>query len=480
MLNLTIPTLPPVVDAGLIQAMLYLDPGTGSLLFSVIVGIASTAYFVFKDLLYRAGARVRMLLSPQSTAALRAAQRTEHPVVFYSEGSQYQTTFLPLLKQMARRGLPCLYLSSDPADSLLALRNDHRYPLLQTECIGNGHMAWARMRALRARLVCMTTPGLDVLQIRRSPHVRHYMHIVHSPTDKSFNRPYSFDFFDSVLINGPHQQRVLRHLEALRGRRAKDLFSAGCIYYDSLLPRYTAARERTAAADVAAPPRPLRVLLAPTWGKNSLLSRFGIRLIRSIAEAGLVLIVRPHPQSTRSEPELLSGLQRETASLANCRWDFSADPVDAMAASDILVSDISGIVFDYAFLTGRPVLTLDFTVDKRGFEAMDLPFEPWEITSLDLIGRRISLDDIPRLPAIIEQEVGNQIRAKQIQQLRDNYVLNFGQASETAVELIAQLAGRCDMHEATAGADFFGAVVSPAGMTPSPAPCAAQQRGQRK
>jgi hypothetical protein len=38
----------------------------------------------------------------------------------------------------------------------------------------------------------------------------------------------------------------------------------------------------------------------------------------------------------------------------------------------ILLSDISGIVFDHAFLTERPVLTIDFTVDKRGFEALDL------------------------------------------------------------------------------------------------------------
>lgn len=478
MLNLTIPTPPSVVDADLMQAMLYLDPGTGSLLFSVIVGIASTAYFVGKDLLYRAGARIRMLMAPRSAAALRTAQRAEHAVVFYSEGSQYQTTFLPLMQQMARRGLPCLYLSSDPADPLLALGDDHRYPLLQTECIGDGHMAWARMRTLRARLVCMTTPGLDVLQIRRSPHVRHYMHIVHSPTDKSFNRPYSFDFFDSVLINGPHQERVLRHLESLRRRKAKDLFNIGCIYYDSLLPRYKAACERIEAAEATVAGRPLRVLLAPTWGKNGLLSRFGIRLIRSIAEAGLEVIIRPHPQSARSESELLSRLQQETASLVNCRWDLSADPVDAMAASDILVSDISGIVFDYAFLTSRPVLTLDFSVDKRGFEAMDLPFEPWEISSLNLIGRRIGMDDLPMLPAIIDQEVGSQIRTKQIRKLRDSYVVNFGQASETAVELIAHITGLRNMHEAIAGVSLPGAIMPSVGAEPVKVPYASDQRTQ--
>jgi len=436
-----------LAHADSLKTLLYLDPGTGSLLFSVIVGIASTAYFVGKDLLYRASARVRMLLSPQSGATVRDAQRVEHAVVFYSEGKQYQTTFGPLLQQMQHREMPCLYLSSDPDDPLLALIQDGNNPLLRAEYIGNGHMAWARLMTLRARLVCMTTPGLDVLQIRRSPHVRHYMHIVHSPTDKAFNRPYSFDFFDSVLINGPHQERVIRTLENLRSRKTKDLFSVGCVYYDSLVSKYAAACERASASRVAASNCSLRVLLAPTWGKNGLLSRFGSQLIKSIADAGLEVIVRPHPQSARSEAELLSRLQKETVSLSNCRWDSSADPVDAMAASDILVSDISGIVFDYAFLTGRPVLTLDFTVDKRGFEAMDLPFEPWEIVCLEVIGRQIKLEDIATIKAIIDEEVTSKDRAARIQQLRETYVLNFGCASEAAVELMAQLAERGEQRQ---------------------------------
>ena len=78
------------------RVLLYLDPGTGSLLFSVIAAMATTAYFVGKELLYRAGSGVRMLFSPRAAAALRQAHRTEHGVVVYSEGRQYASTFGPL------------------------------------------------------------------------------------------------------------------------------------------------------------------------------------------------------------------------------------------------------------------------------------------------------------------------------------------------------------------------------------------------
>lgn len=436
MFNSILSIAPGWFDGGPTQALLYLDPGTGSLLFSVILGIASTAYFVARDLLYRLTSRLKVLVSGRQGAAA-TDPTVEHPVVFFGEGKQYQSTFRPLLQQMAARGLPCLYLSNDADDPLLALQGDPAHPLLRTEFIGSGHLAWARLRTLRARLVCMTTPGLDVLQVKRSPHVRHYMHVVHSPTDKSFNRTYSFDFFDSVLINGPHQERVLRALEQLRGRQPKALYDVGCVYYDSLLPKYQeAARQRAAA-----PGRPLRVLVAPTWGKNGLLARFGAALIEQAARADVQLVVRPHPQSQRSEAELLERIQRDTAALPNCSWDFSADAVGAMANADILISDISGIVFDFAFLTGRPVLTLDFPVDKRGFEAMDLPFDPWEVAILDRIGRRIGMADMPMLADILAQEAADPARAQQIGQLRDEYVHNFGCASEAAVDEIARLAG---------------------------------------
>jgi hypothetical protein len=433
---------PDSVDPAAVGALLYLDPGTGSLLFSIIIGIASTAYFVGKELIYRLSGRVRLIASPRAAAKLREAGSGEHEIVFYSEGRQYETSFKPLLQQMSRRGLRYLYLTSDPDDPLLALAGQGGEPLLHAECIGSGPMAWARLRTLRAKLVCMTTPGLDVLQIRRSPHVGHYMHIVHSPTDKSFNRPYSFDFFDSVLINGPHQERVLRSLEGLRARKAKDLHMVGCLYYDSLVPRFAQAQEKALAASaVASRDGRLRVLLAPTWGKNGLLSQYGVDLIRGLADADLEVVVRPHPQSARSEADLLTRLRRETGSVPNCTWDYRPDPVDAMAASDILVSDISGIVFDYAFLTGRPVLTLDFAIDKRGFEAMDLPFEPWEIACLDVIGRRIGPDDVPSIRRIIEEEAGSTERTTRIRELRDTYVVNFGHAAEAAGAVVAELAG---------------------------------------
>ena len=77
-------------------------------------------------------------------------------------------------------------------------------------------------------------PGLDVLQIRRSKGVKHYVHLVHAITDIGTYKQFSFDYFDTILTSGEYQIRALRELEKLRGTKEKNLVRTGCTYMDLL------------------------------------------------------------------------------------------------------------------------------------------------------------------------------------------------------------------------------------------------------
>lgn len=405
--------------------LLYLDPGTGSMLFSAVVGFAAASFFALKGLIVRAPTQLRAWFGRHAGGAA-----PDRRLVVYSEGGQYAGTFRPLLQELARRGIGCLYLSSDAGDPLL----QSGIAGVVTRHIGRGPAAWAQLNTLHAEVCIMTTPGLDVLQIKRSRHVRHYAHLIHSPTDKAFNRPYSFDYFDSVILCGPHQERTLRCLEQLRGQPPKLLVQAGCLYYDEMLPAY---RELPPVQHSAK--APLHVLIAPTWGKNGLLTRYGMRVIRPLVEAGLRVTVRPHPQSWISEAALLADLREQTREFAELRWDDSRDALHAMAQSHLMVSDISGVLFDYCFLTEKPVLSLAFEPERRGFEANDLPYDPWELTVLDIVGKKVGEGDLPRLASLAADMAGDVSRTAQIRALREQYVLNFGQAAVPVVEALEDI-----------------------------------------
>jgi hypothetical protein len=178
---------------------------------------------------------------------------------------------------------------------------------------------------------------------------------------------------------------------------------------------------------------PTTVLVAPTWGQNGLLKRFGARILIPLLEKQWKVIVRPHPQSYISEKDLLDRLREELRNCSNLLWDHDNDGTQSMARADVMVSDLSGIVFDFAFLFERPVVTLKYSVNKIGQDASDLPWELWELTVLDTIGARLEESEVDRLSTVIEQELGKSDRREKIRQLRDESVANFGFAAKDAV-----------------------------------------------
>ncbi len=400
----------------------YLDPGTGSMLLSAVVSIVSAVYFLirgswhfFRSLFYRLIGKAKVY--------------DKSSIVFYSEGAAYWNTFKPVLEGLERRGVASLYMTSDPNDPGLSFAGQHT----SVQYIGTGNAAYMTLNLLEADVCAMTTPGLDVLQIRRSKGVKHYAHIIHAVTDMAIYKLYSFDYYDSILCSGPHQERSIRTLEKLRGTPAKELLHSGCPYLDVLAARLAAEGNNT--------PDPRCVLIAPTWGANGLLARFGVDLIRPLAEAGYSVIIRPHPQSLKVEAALVESIRADLARFPNVGWDTQADGFASLQAAAVLISDLSGIVFDYAFVFERPVITVRFEPDLRGLEGNDLPYPAWELTVLDTIGRRIAPEDIASLPTIVHEAATNPDFVATVRALRSESVYNYATAGDLIAE---QLIGRVD------------------------------------
>ncbi len=418
-------------------AQAYLDPGTGSMLVSALAGIAAAAFFMLKSF-WRRAAGLFYRLAGRLTGSGREAvpTRADAGIVFYSEGRQYWNTFKPVLQALDAAGEKALYLAGGPDDPGLS----HPFTHVRARHIGTGSRAFAHLAMLEVDLCVLTTPGLDVLQIRRSPGVGHYAHLVHSVTDMALYKLFSFDWFDSVLCSGPHQMRSLRALETLRGTPEKLLLETGCPYMDALAEELEAIPEGDARRDGAA-----RILVAPTWGANGLLRRFGLDLLLPLAEAGFALTIRPHPQSYISEAAMLENLAAALAPFPSVRWDAEAGPLPAMLASSLLISDLSGIVFDYAFILERPVVTVRMQVDTRGLEAGDLPYPAWELDLLPELGARIEPEEVRDLPRVIANLPKREDFAVRARALREKSVFNFRRSGEVAARQLLDI--RKNLHE---------------------------------
>ncbi|WP_298068428.1 CDP-glycerol glycerophosphotransferase family protein [uncultured Mailhella sp.] len=300
--------------------------------------------------------------------------------------------------------------------------------------IGKGDKAFAVLNMLEADVCIMTTPGLDVLQIKRSRGVRHYAHIVHAAGSGILYRLFGLDHYDSFFSPGPQQEGPIRKLEKLRGIKPKQILHSGCPYFDVFMEqKRNLGKEQHGEREDG-----IRILVAPTWGSSGLLSRYGQSLLKPLAEAGYQVVVRPHPQSRMVESELLESLEHELSAWPNLVWDKSSNGFEAMSSADILISDYSSIIFDFAYVMERPVLTMDFTPDLSPYDAYDLGETPWALQAHKRLGRKLTLDDIPNIAEIVEELHNDKELKEQILIERDNNVYNFGKAGPViADQLIA-------------------------------------------
>jgi hypothetical protein len=403
----------------------YIDPGTGSMLFSLLTGIAVTAFFFFKNLLLKLKSA-----SPGKNAVKTREGTSAASLVIYSEGKQYWNVFKPVVEELALRGIPCVYCSSGEDDPGLSFPS----PLVRGEFIGKGNAAFRFLNFLEADICLMTTPGLDVLQLKRSPGVRHYAHILHMVTDATSYRLFGLDYYDSVFLTGEYQKKDLRKLEELRGTPRRELFVTGCAYLDVLARR---AGELSLEDD-----RGKTALVAPSWGANGILRRYGLKLLEPLAQSSYRIIIRPHPQSLISEKDTIETLRSRLDSFGNVEWNFDTENLRALSRSDVLISDFSGVVFDYAFLFERPVVYPRFDFDKRPYDLADIEEEAWTFRAIRELGEPVNEEDFGRIEELLDGVIGNGGKKEAIRRLKNEAYMYPGEAGKRAVDALVDIRER--------------------------------------
>jgi hypothetical protein len=396
----------------------YIDPGTGSMLFSLIMGLAAVCYFFVRTLLIK----TKLLLSGKKAVV----SGIRHSFVIYNEGNQYWNVFRPALDAFEKQGIAVSYLTSAENDPFFK----ETYAHITGEYIGAGNKAFARLNLLEADIVLMTTPGLEVYQMKRSKGVKHYAHILHDTGDVTCYRLFGIDWFDSILLSGEYQKSDIRKLEEIRGLKQKDLVVAGSAYLDVY-------KEKLKSAPCEKD-HVFTVLVSPSWGKGSLLNAFGERLLDPLAKTSWRIIVRPHPQSKQSEQDMLVKLQERYRDSANVVWDFSAENLETLAISDVMISDFSGIIFDYIFLFDKPVIYTNAYFNIEMYDASDLDHLPWRFEAVKTFGKELQEADLDKLPDIIREAAVDERAALARQTAKETAWQFVGDAGKRAVDFLIE------------------------------------------
>ena len=393
------------------EILLYLDPGTGSLLISTLMGLSLTLLYFLKGVFYK--------FSYFFFGVKRKSLNDfSGEIVFFSEGKSYWRVYKPIINALVKNKQKVIYLSAEQGDEGLTTSSEY----VKSYYLGNIKQAIFTLNRLKARICVLTTPQLDVVALKRSKSVDHYCHVIHAPNNIHAYKKFAFDYFDSVLCSSHAQIENLEYLEKKRKTKPKQLFQTGCTYYDV----FKLDNDHTGDA----------ILVAPTWGDKTFLKSCGKELISKLLEDGHKVIFRPHPQSWISDKELMDDLLTTFMSNSNLIIDHEVEVEKAIKNSKLLICDIaSGMLFDMAFAYKKPIISVQFDWTNGGYEAADLMSDTSASTLLKEVGMMISEKEVKNISKIVDKVSLITIT----QEMIDKHIFNFQKAGIVASQQILSI-----------------------------------------
>jgi YidC/Oxa1 family membrane protein insertase len=357
--------------------------------------------------------------------------KTEKMIVFYAEHNGYYPNFEGLIKELIDEHKQNLcYVTSDSHDPILKTSE----PRIRTYYINR--LLPFFMVFVNCKVFVMTMPDLNQYHIKRSINPVHYVYVFHCLfSTHMIYRDGAFDHYDSILCVGPHQVKEIRRRENLNQLPEKKLVEAG---YYRLERIYYAYREHF-------PEKPSSstkeiVLVAPSWGDANILEFCGERLIEILLDGQYEVIVRPHPETVRRSPDLISLFVSKFGNNPNFTLEKTIISDESLLRADILISDYSGITLEYAFGTERPVLFLDVPLKIKNQGFRELGIEPLELALREEIGIIVSPKNMESVPQVISSLIAKKVAyEKRLRELRKNNVYSFGQSAKIGAQYIIDL-----------------------------------------
>jgi YidC/Oxa1 family membrane protein insertase len=361
----------------------------------------------------------------------------QRSIVFYSESGQDWHHFAPIINHLTGAlGRTVCYVSSDPADPGLSQKNDRLLPF----CITEGFWLISFFQFLKADAMVLTMIDLHCFHLKRSINPVHYIYLFHAMgSTHMVDFANSYDHYDTIFCVGPHQVAEIRRREQLKGFAAKSLFEHGYARVEQLME--LAAKSSRAQADVSASPT---VLLAPTWGPDSILNVCGEKLVTLLLDAGLHVILRPHYQTLKLTPQVVDAILDKHAANPNLVFVNKMGDTDSLVQSDLLICDWSSMSIEYGLGLSKPVLYIDVPRRVRNPNFAELGLQPLEVTIREQIGAVLSPSKLESAPEVIKELLSDPDRFRErIAALRERIVFNLGRSVEAGAVEIARIAGQC-------------------------------------
>ena len=362
----------------------------------------------------------------QGYRAYKKLPKSYKKVVFYSESFQDWHHLKPLLNALLDDDIAVTYVTSDDKDpGLLKLSKKYR-----SIYIGKGFFRILFFQFLRAKLLILTMMDLNNFELKRSMHPVHYVYIFHSLTSTHMvDTEKSFDHYDTIFCAGPHQKKEIELREKNKDLKAKNLVPYGYPRIEKLIQLSSKPKKEKKV-----------ILLAPTWGEQSIINLMGMEICSIILNQGYSLILRPHHETIKRSPQLIDEIENKYSHLETFRLVREMGDSESLLQSDLLICDWSGTAIEYAFGLEKPIIFIDIPPRVRNPNWREIQSEPLEMSIREKVGRVICPSKLDELPSSISQLLNeDQVSSSLIKSLREEFIYNLSDSEIIGREEIKKL-----------------------------------------
>lgn len=349
-------------------------------------------------------------------------------LVFYSEKNGFYKYFKDIIEIILKRtDIIIHYITSDPEDEVFRLQSNN----FQVYYIGEKKLIILMMK-MDADMVVMTMPDLQKYHIKRSM-VRdniEYIYIDHGIGSLNLMlRKHALDYFDTVFVSNDITYREMREQEKQYGLRTRNIVKYGYCLIDNMIREYE--------AQPAVENRIKTILIAPSWQENNLLDICIDQILDRLLGKGYRIILRPHPQYVRHFREKLEMLAQKYEKYDDflLQMDFSSN--DTVFNADVLVTDWSGIAYEYSFTTLKPTLFIDTPMKVMNPDYKEINVIPFDIEIRNQIGKSVSPENLRDLEDVIKKLLYDENYQKEkMKKLREKYLYNILCSAKVGSEYI--------------------------------------------
>ena len=357
-------------------------------------------------------------------------------LMFYSESQGFYKYFAGMIDYICENSdIQIHYVTSDPEDKILADKREQ----LHSYYVSRDKYLIPLFMKLDCDICVMTVPDLEKYHIKRS-RVRNdieYIYISHGMGSNNLTlRKGALDWYDTIYCVGPHAVSEIRETEELYHLKKKRVVEVGYTLLDDMLEAYSKSTHPSNEKP--------KIMIAPSWQPENIIDLCVEELLDALAGSGYQVVLRPHPQQVRYQPELFNELKEKYKENGNIeiQTDFTLN--SPVMESDLLITDWSGICWEYAFTTKRPVLFINTPMKVMNAEYDKIPTVPMNIALRDVIGRNIEVSELGSICDVVKEMLDDGAAyEKTITETLEKSIFNIGKSKIVSGKyIIRSLKGR--------------------------------------